>query len=244
MRRSRLAIALSVALTLPLSVPAQGVAASVPSETEIQQAVDNGTLQQLLSETLGATPDAQQVDAVSTLLQSLSNSKTSAALAAKTAASLVDIAESIAETDPQAALLLGSAAVETLNNPAVIEASPEEVGQSLIQLASVTSKASRAVPPGSPAAAMATAIMQQVDTLATNPTLAAATPGLGDAILEAEANIATAAGPGADNQQGQGLGQNNPFAQLNPPDPVAAQLAQQNQAAAADNPGPASPVQR
>ncbi len=117
--------AILVLLLLTFSVQAQ----TLLSEEALSQALVDGTLEQVISETLGDSPTPEQIAALQQALDALAANAPEAAAAA--ALAVVNIAKILSESNPQAAVDLVAAAVPSLTDPDVVEAAPSVVAQAL-----------------------------------------------------------------------------------------------------------------
>ncbi|NKN34548.1 hypothetical protein [Marichromatium bheemlicum] len=197
-----LALAISLALSstgvafAQVDRAAPGVGVELPTPAQLEQASAAGAeaLDQLLSQVLQAGPSAGQAQIVDRILQNLV--RANPALAARAAVRIAAQANTLAAIQPLVALQLAQSASQALSEPRVLAvADPAVTGNAVVSLASTTAQASAAA--GSAGAAIAEQVMGQIDGLAANDALVAATPDLGDQVLLAQINpgdFATAAG--------------------------------------------------
>lgn len=140
MQTRTIGIWLSLALATSAPVFAQGSqsAAPLPTEAEIVQAAAlqssdpaSTALDQLIMAALGENPDAERIQAIQSLLDTLAASNP--LVAARTAASVAKAALQILKTKPNAAIKVVMIAVETLSNQNLIDKAPAATAAALIE---------------------------------------------------------------------------------------------------------------
>lgn len=170
---------------------------------QITQAIQANTLEQLLSNAVGSPPSAPAMANLSTFLTDLTSSDPE--LLAKTASGLASLAWDTALDDPAGALALAKLAIAAVDNPDVIGANAEQVGQTIITLAGANRLASRSAATKGIELVGSDELANRIQALASNAAILAAIPDIQSKLDEsiqladAQADLAgftTAAGPG------------------------------------------------
>lgn len=161
---------------------AEQISGTITAEA-LRQAIADGTLEGVIAEALGENPGLDQIAALQSALDNLAvNAPTDAAIAAQ---AVVAIARVLAVDSPQVAIDVVRSAVRALTYPAVADAVPDVVGQSLAEVVGVVTLAERSGESQGLTLTGTEVAQQVVDFAQTNDAVSAAVPDFDQRVAEA-----------------------------------------------------------